>query len=258
MRVWFVVILISLLGNAFSQNRKFLIHLNKAYPFVVDERTGGASRLDVFDLDREDIAGCLIDATNNWLSSEEYPILEQDSSLNKICNSAALKMRSSRFKNKVYWQREQKNFDYALKLAKVPHRMFTTYGFILDLLDLEKRDKFFFDRRVKTSDLSLYEGERPTVMNENHKDYIEPVPLSPKTESQMCQEYIAIMLKNKGLKRAKSGVYSQIGVSVRVDERSLNRKRRPIMYVVVMLSGKQSQRFADPEKIKLSLSGYDE
>jgi hypothetical protein len=43
-----------------------------------------------------------------------------------------------------------------------------------------------------------------------------------------------------------------------MENKSLNRSRRPFIYVAVMMSGKQSQRFPEPEEIKLSLSGYDE
>ncbi|OIQ25469.1 MAG: hypothetical protein BM555_06710 [Crocinitomix sp. MedPE-SWsnd] len=258
MRIILVYISLFAFANAYSQNRKFLVHLNKAYPFLVEETSGGSSKIDVEDFDRKEISGYFISAANGWIESLELKRLEQDSSLNKICNSAVLKFSSSRFKNKVYWQREQKNFDYALKLAKVPHRRFVSFGIMVDLLDLEKNEKFFFDRRVKTSDLSLYEGVRPKIMNENHPDYVEPVPLEAKSEAQLCQAFLEQMKKSKAFNKLKKGNYSQIGISVRIEEKSLNRSKRPFLYAVVIFSGKQSPKFDQPEKIKLSLSGYDE
>ncbi|MBD3638420.1 MAG: hypothetical protein HUJ25_13800 [Crocinitomicaceae bacterium] len=251
MNKWWLGILILMLGfSGQAQNRKFLIHLNKQDPFKYDEIAAGAERLDLINLNTQQVCGVVLNGVNSQLSKKLREPLVQDSLLNKICYSGVQTYSTSRYTKRKTWKKEEKNINYALKLNHSRHKMFAAYAFKVDLLDLPGRDKFYCDKRNFDSDLHLYAGHRPKIRNPEHEDYVEPVPLFAKTEQQMVETLLELLESNGCMRNIMSRKFTRIGMAVRMEERSLYRTKRPYMYVVMILSGKQNYHTKKKDKLE--------
>jgi hypothetical protein len=246
-----VFILFLLLGfSGKAQNRKFLIHYIRQNGKMYELHEVNAQRLDLHSLAKEEVSGNVIAGINAFLARKLRKPLVQDSILNKICFSGVETFSTSRFRNRKTWRKEQKNLDYALKLDQSKNRLFVAYAFRVSLLDLDVKEKFYCDKRVGESEIDLYRGNKPKFGNPKHEDYVEPVPLSPMTNEQMLNEVLKKLNQNGCLKNIFSRKFSQIGIAVRMEKRSLSRSKRPYMYVMLMLAGKQNQYMKKKDRLE--------
>ena len=249
MKIVLAILCCALSLYSFDQNRKFLIHLNVQDPFKYDE-TGTSGRLNVDELDEAAVCGMIIHGINETLQRTHKPKITQDSLLNKICFSGVETFAYSRFSKRKNWRKEQKNLDYALKITKSENKMFISYAFRVDLLDLSWKDKYYYDWRLKESDLDLYKGKKPKIHDPEDEDYKEPVPLRAKTYHQMLKETLQQMKYNGCMKNISSSYFTQLGLAVKIDERSLHRNKRPCMFVMIMLAGKQSYQMKKKDRLE--------
>ncbi|UKN03336.1 hypothetical protein K6119_07385 [Paracrocinitomix mangrovi] len=238
----FSLVYISLLLSvvAFPQYRNFLVHLNQSEGIEYKLLDGTNQRLDLFHLDREEISGFILSSFKDKLNKKLITDFEQDTLLNKICNSAVLNYSSSKFKKRHQWNKEQRIINYALKLQEVKYRRFYSYAFQVDLLDFSPGHKYYFDRKNEDNPLQLYEGEYPKVKDPEHDDYEEPLPIYAKTELQMVDEFFNRIERSRVMNELYSREFSRIGIAVKMDETSLLCKKRPKMSVVLIIAGKQN------------------
>ncbi len=174
--------------------------------------------------------------------------MASDSILNRIAFSAIKHTSKRAFSDRRKWKKETRSFEYALKLSGSDYKMLETFRFEVDLLDFISSSRFYYDRRIKTSDLDLYAGRPEKIRNSDHEDYVEPVPLKSKTEDAVMEQMFSQWVSNRGWKESTSRAYSRIGVACRLETRSLNRSKRPFMYVIVVLAGKQNMLLKKKDK----------
>lgn len=236
-----LLFILFLASTAFGQNRKFLIQVNKEEPFTYSYSAGQNGRLDLINFDSHAVAWMLLEGFEEYQKIKNRPVLEQDSVLNKICLAAVKTIGKSRFRSRKHWKKEQKNLRYALKISNSNYKLFQSFAFTVDALDLPKGAAFYFDRRNEDCALQLYKGKPSYIRDPEHPDYVEPEPIYAKTDRMLMEEFVEMFRRKAGLWYVSSEYYSRIGLAVRLEERSIHRKKRPYLYVILMIAGKQNQ-----------------
>lgn len=249
-KILFIVMIATFGSSCLGQNRKFLIHVNQASPYMYEEEQASGMRLDAESLNVDAICGGAVADINAKLRKKIRKPLQQDSILNMICRSGVATYSSSKYASRKTWRKEQKSIDYALKMQHSTNKMFIAYAFKVDLLDLSSKEKFYCDRRNRDSDLLLYEGDAPRIRNPEHEGYVEPIPLGLKSEEQAVAALMQHLENNGGVRDVFSKRFTQVGIAVKLEKRSLYRSRRPYMYVVVILAGKQNNYMKKKDKLE--------
>lgn len=249
-KILFIVMIATFGSSCSGQNRKFLIHVNQASPYMYEEEDASGMRLDAENLDTDAICGGVVVDINARLRIKTRRPLQQDSILNMLCRSGAATYTPSKYANRKNWRNEQKSIDYALKLQHSTNKMFISFAFKVDLLDLSTKERFYCDRRNKDSELLLYEGDSPRIRNPEHEDYVEPIPLSLKREEQAVAALMQQLENRGGVRDIFSKRFTQFGIAVKMEKRSLYRSRRPHMYVVIILAGKQNNYMKKKDKLE--------
>lgn len=224
----------------FGQNKKFLIDYNQAERFFYQEQEAGGQEIRLTDFDGAALSAMVITKVNNELSRKLRPELVEDSILNKMAFSAIKYVPRKAYHDRHKWKKEKRSFDYALKLSGSKFRMLEAYRYQIDLLDYVPGGRFYFDRRIGTSELNLYAGRPNKIKDREHEDYEEPIPLSSKTEQKVVETIFEQFESRGAWKSMTSRKYSRIGLACRVETKSLNRSKRPQMYIIVFLLGKQN------------------
>ena len=242
MNRFLLFILILSNGVVLAQSKKFMAAIDSAGEEYFDLPADFTKmRLDPFDLDKKGCSGLIIRGVNFRRNQRGRKPLEQDSLLNKFCEAGIETFYKGSFKSHRTWKKEQKGILRALHIKRSQHKLFWAKVFTVDLLDWPEGRAFYFLKNGNTK-MRLYEGSQPPTTNPLVDGYVEPKPLEAITEKQLVYRLIEVF-PNKGTSRdILCKKYSRIGVSVMVDDYSLNRQRRPRVYVVLMMAGKRTQK----------------
>lgn len=226
--------------SSFGQNRKFLIDFNQSERFLHADAEASEHRVDIKNFDASQMSAMFLKKVDEELSKKLRPALTQDSILNQMAHSAIKFVARKTYKDRQKWRKEKRSFEYALKLSASKYRMLEAYRYQIDLLDYIAGGRFYFDRRIQTSSLNLYAGRPVKIKDPEHEDYVEPVPLEPKTE-QAVVDLLLKKLESRGAWRdILSRKYYRIGVATKLEVKSMNRSKRPFIYVIILIAGKQN------------------
>jgi hypothetical protein len=238
---------------AVAQDRKFLERVDVTAPQFYVETTAGGGRMDLVNFNAGAYAGLMIGTFNEHRRLRARPVLEQDSLLNRIALAAILSYNRNKYIYSGEWKKERSSIKYALHHQHASFKMYWAHAFALDVLDLDLRKPFYCDKKNPESDLSLYEGKKPAIIDPEAEGYVAPVPLAAVTDQEFCKRLLGFFsgaIQDELLDDA----YSRIGVALKVDPRSIKvGAYRPRVFVIVVLGGKRLQEVRVPEKVANSV-----
>lgn len=244
-------LLFELAFSAFGQNNQYFDRLDRTElePYVA--RAATQAELDVMNLDKQGYAGLLLEGINSVRTLKQRAVFEQDSAFNQMCNVGVKHFPQAYFRNKTKRHKIIRYAEFGLRHLKGKHRMFRVFSFNYNLTTLSNLTPFYYARNDETSPLKLFWGRRPRVTDPNHEDYEEPKPVRPISEKEFVRGLCRAFEHSKGGKDLLSRNFTHIGIAIRVDEFTLNRKKIPRAFVMVIIGGKQIQKARDVEPAKL-------
>ncbi len=166
--------------------------------------------------------------------------LKQDSIYNKICETSLQIFNKSIFRSKQIWNRKKKYFYKALIQLNSNYRFYHAFVFKVKLVDYTWQ-KYYYDRNDTDSDLHLIYGNKKdnkVKLDEGFElEYIKPI-----SEALLMTNILRKLVQYFGKKNFGSNYYSKIGFSIKLNEKSVNRRAIPEVYVMVMIGGKVMQK----------------
>ena len=246
-----IFILVGMSINSYAQNRRYYANLATTKAFFIEEGIATENKLDVIHFDAHNYAGMVLNNLNATRAKRGRKDLVQDSTFNRMCKLGVNHFSKSFFTSRKHRNKVVRYTDFSLRKMKGEHRLFRAIVFTQNVVHLSDRNNFYLDRRDKTTDLQLFEGEKSTAKPED-EDYIEPVPVKELTEKQFVWEVIKSIKRENGARELITRNYTHVGVSIRIDPTSINKKRVPRVFVMVLLGGKQTQKvkIRDPYPVK--------
>ncbi len=241
-----LVVLIILLGVAqinLAQNRRFLAKVKTIVTQKYDEDISPSeAEVDVINFDRGLYASLIFSKVNMLRNKKGRQELGQNSLLNRISSAGIEEFSKSRFTSRKYWMKEKKSINMALIQNRSNYKLFSAYAFIIDLADLNPRASFFYDRKKDFGGTALFKGKRPTTKESHKEGFKEPEEVEMLSEVEFSEEIIKLLNKKGASSVLYSKKFSQIGISIRIDERTLHRNKRPCAYVMIVFGGKKMQK----------------
>ena len=200
-----------------------------------------SNRLDVFRLDEDYLSSISIKGINAKRKQRLRSNFEQDTLLNQICVSGINSFFRSRFKRRSTWRKEQKTILRALEEYQSDCNIFSARAFMIDLLDWPLSSAFYYLKKSTKTELKLFQGKQPPSTNPVVDGYEEPIPIETVTEKQFVDRIIETIPRKGPNSDLLSRKYSRIGIAMKIDASTLNRERRPRVYVILVLAGKRLQ-----------------
>ncbi|MFT5821805.1 MAG: hypothetical protein ACI8ZM_003061 [Crocinitomix sp.] len=230
----------------FGQKQKYYNQIERTECDQIEVRAAGTVELEVLDFDQQNYSGMLMEELNLKRKTRGRPGFELDSTFNRICNTGVKHFSRSIFSNRKNQRRLIRYTEFGIRYLRGDHRLFKAYSFYFNLTHLHNYTKFFYAAGDETTKLKLFVGKRPRTMSPTHEDYEEPIPVKPITEKEFGASIIQALLRDDGAVEFFSKNYSHIGVSMRIDEYSINRRKIPRAYIMIIIGGKQTQKIRAP------------
>lgn len=229
-----------------AQNRKFLDSLKYLNDIAYQETAPSNQQVDVVHFDPNYYGGIILSVLNSERSKKGKGAFVQDTLFNRIAVAGLKTFSKSRFTDKSKWRKEQKSINYALIKHKSKHKVFDAYAFMVDFMDYSQIGSFYYDPKDQSDTPRLYKGKRSKAKRPDHEDYFEPVPVDMVTEIEFGEQILKMISKHSGTMSLMSKKYTQIGVAVKIDRRTLYRSKRPKGYVIIIFGGKKNQKIKVP------------
>lgn len=189
---------------------------------------------------RSKLTGLLYDIAN----TRRTPMYESHI-LMQLSEAAITAWRGTQYEDRQRWRRLEKYFDRTRHTTITSFNLIQTASFRIDLMD-HQGEAYYYDRKGPEGSLNLYQGKRPQTKEEKEET---PVPVPFMTEEQLEEQMIKYLKRRRLYRPLKRGIYSYVGVQVRVDERSLYKSKIPTARVVIFLGAKRLKdvKIRDPK-----------
>ncbi len=196
---------------------------------------------DEFDFLSEDIERvsliCLSELKS--ISRNRPDELKTSETLATLARLATKAWRGSQYADKKKWGRIAKHFRRAFERSTSKFNYTKQVSFRIKLVQNNKRS-FYCDKKVGISETNLYKGNKPKHLTKAEKEELpDPVPLANMTEVELLEQFIAQVKRKRILSDLKKGRYAFVGVSIQVDENTMNRNRIPTARVVLVLGARR-------------------
>lgn len=225
-----------------AQNRKYFERLDAALPVEVTSAQANENKLDVLAFDQQNYDEILIDFVNAIRKRKSQKDFGLDTMLNRFSHFAVQNFPKSFFTKRKYAKKVVRYTDLSLRRMGMENRVFEARCFYVDLMEMKGTGNFYFKRLDQTTELRLFLGDRPRISNPDHPDYVEPIPMSPLSETGFCKSFFKCLKRELGMRNLLNRSFTQLSIGVRVDPTSLNRKKIPRAFVYVIVVGKQMQK----------------
>ena len=254
----FIIIMLTL-SMSWGQNQRYYDWLDRTERDSVKIKAPSIQEMNVLDFDRADFSGKLLHELNLQRTRKGRQEWQQNEAFMQVCNVGVKHFSKSFFKkSRKYRHKVTRYTEFGLRHMNASCRMFRAFTFYVNLTNLKKYSRYYFSRKDDTSPLRLYMGKRPRISDPEHEEYEKPLPVKPLTEDDFVRTLIGTI---KGASNARELVlrrYSDIGIAMRLDEHTINRRKPPHVFVMIIVGGRQLQdtKTVDPSKV-LPSSNYD-
>lgn len=233
----------------FGQNHRYYSQIERTECDPIEVREAQDVELEVLDFDQQYYSGMILHELNLKRKTRGRPGFELDSTYNRICNTMVKQFSRGYFNGRKKRRRVNRFTEFGIRYLRGDNRLFKNYNFYFNLTNLTKHTRYFYARGDETTKLKLFIGKRPRTMSPTHEDYVKPTPVKPITEKQFGAAMIQSLLRRDGSIEFFSKNYSHIGISMRIDEYTINRQQIPMAQIMIIIGGKQTQKVRDPYTI---------
>ncbi|MDX2361043.1 MAG: hypothetical protein QNK23_09570 [Crocinitomicaceae bacterium] len=210
--------------------------LDVTYP--IDESRPIDEEYDFLVEGMDDLENLFLSAVKK--SSKNRPDeLEQSQTLSSLSSLATQYWRGSQYANTKKWTKLSILIKQAARRSTCHFSIIKSLSFRITLVNNHGR-RFYHDRKGPEGQLNLYMGNRPSVL-ENEED-IELEPVTFHHEDYLVAEFLRKIRKKSMLSELRRGVYAYVGISVQIDEKTLNRKKLPTARIVILLGARRLQK----------------
>lgn len=245
MRLIFFFFVILSLQVTFAQNKRYYDLLDRTERNELKVRAATAELVNIVDFDNQLYAGMILEQLNQARKKKGRSLFVEDTAFAQVCNVGVKHFASSYFKSKKMTDRVVHYTEFGLRHLQSHHRLFKAYCFYVNLTHLNRFTPFYYHSADETTALKLFKGRRPNTLNPEHPDYETPTPVQPITELELVEGINELLRKKDGSAELFSKSYTHIGISVRLDQYSINRNKIPHAFVMVIIGGKQTQKASD-------------
>ncbi|NOQ71284.1 MAG: hypothetical protein GQ574_04750 [Crocinitomix sp.] len=240
-RILFISLLLIPLIS-FDQNKRFYEAIDTSTVKFAEEWGASGAKLDVLNFDDQNYEGAILDELNKVRSVRNRSLFIQDSAYNRMCLAGMETFTkkycgSNKFRDRIYRYTE-----IGIRRMQGVNKVFRVFTFSVSLIDLGSREYFYFDRRNFDSELQLYKGNTPTTRNPDNENYVEPIPVAKLDEQAFAQSFLKKLKRAMGGQDLQSKNFTHIGLAMRLDARSVRKRRTPKALVMIILGGKQTQK----------------
>jgi hypothetical protein len=164
--------------------------------------------------------------------------LQVSSTLSALSDLATQTWKGSHYSDAKKWGKLSKYFRRAAARSTSRFNLMKEMSFRISLVDNHGR-RFYHDRQGPEGELNLFFGKRPTKKAGEDEEVEDPVPLNFFSEQVMVESFLKQIRRKNVLSDLKKGNFAYVGLSVEIDERTLNRNRIPTARVVVVLGARR-------------------
>lgn len=219
------------------------------YEYSENEIDGsGIGMLSKVNLDIESLKGITLFQLNTERRKKNLTVFGVDSVLTQMSQSLLNDFRTSSFISSDSWGRKRRALKNILQMQGHSNKLCSAHAFTVDILDLPFGDRFHYRIADGESDIHLYEGRKPTKKEKEKKDYTEPEPLTL-IDGKVFSARVLESLKNNSKYEIYSKEFTTLGVSFKLDQRSMNCRKRPRLFGIIIFGGKRTQKVKIHPKI---------
>lgn len=226
----------------FGQKQKFYDQIERTECDPIELFAAESSELEILDFDQQYYSGMIMHELNLKRGLRGKPGFVLDTTFSRICNTGVKHFSRSYFSSRKQHRRMIKYTEFGIRYLKGEHRLFKAYTFYFNLTNLNGHSRFYHAGGDETTRLKLFQGKRPRTMNPDNENYVKPIPVKPITEIEFSASIIQQLIRHDGAVEFYSKNYSHFGISMRVDEFSINRRKIPRAYIMIVIGGKQTQK----------------
>ena len=173
------------------------------------------------------------------LCSTKYNELRYSKMLQQMANFASLSWKGSGYSNQKKWASLEKRFKRIKRRTITGFNIVKCISFRIPLTE-SKSKQVYFDNEDSTSEFHLFYGKKLTKKEiEEGKTPVSVVELS---RNELEKKFISHLKRNGVYNDICKGVYSSIGISIKIDENTLKKNTLPTARVVLFLGSKRLQR----------------
>lgn len=183
----------------------------------------------------------LISSIYSLTQNKTQPI-RQSKMLNAFAEATTLAWKGSHYSDKKKWAGLSNHFRRAGNKIQTGFNHIQTFSCRVNLMNSGGK-KFYYDRSGTKGELNLYLGERPKTKEEKEA---EKIPVSFCTEAQINEQIMHYLARQGIIRKLKKGIYTYVGISIEVDEKSLYKNKIPTARVVVFLGARRLQKIIIP------------
>lgn len=164
--------------------------------------------------------------------------LQESAALRSLTSAAATAWYGSQYSERDRWRKLEKYFQRSNHQLVSKFNILKTTSFRIPLMETPNRG-FYFDRHGDEGALNLYQGKRPTSKEDKEK---EKIPVRCYTEKELVDRLLKNLNRGGFYRGIRNGIYTFVGVSIQIDEKSLYKNKIPTARVVIMFGAKRLQR----------------
>lgn len=236
------------LSLGFAQPQRYFDQLDRTERLPASERCASENEMEVIDFDRENYAELLFFEINRFRKRKRLKPFIQDSVFNQVCNTCVKHLpRSLLMRNGAPERKTIRYIDLGIRHLEGENRVFTAYSFYTNLTDLRRMTTYYYDRRGPDGEMNLYLGTRPTGSDKKGKK-AQLRPVEAITEKEWTRRIMKTLYRRAKSFGIRSRDYTHVGISVRLNEYTVERKAIPHAYVMIIVGGKQTFDIREPRQ----------
>ncbi len=203
---------------------------------AIEASNVGAQQFDPLAFSKEDFQHTVLAYLKRCSKNKRFT-LQESFHLKRICEITLKTIRNSYFKDRSKFRKILKRAQHA-SLSKFG--LIEVYSFEIPLIQA-RSGQFYYDRKGVEGTLNLYYNQQKMSKKakEMQEDPPEPKPVLLYTEAEIMQAIENKIKRNSIYSELQSGNYYAAGISMEVNEKTLFRKKVPMLRVVVALGSKR-------------------
>lgn len=234
---FFILFICFVTSVSFGQKKRFFGVLdNTPFVFYPESFRPSERDLEIVHFDSIRAASSFLHSISNHKYRIAKIPFKQDSIYNRICLTVLNSLNGSIYINPSVWLKKRRYIYKALTKMKSNYRFYHAFAFKIKLVKYGI-GSYYYDKNDDETDLGLVYGSKTKNKKKVEKgeslDYIEPI-----TELKFDEILLKKVMRSLGRSNFKLSYYDRIGIAIKVNPRTVNRRAIPEAKVVIMLGGK--------------------
>ncbi|MFT5780345.1 MAG: hypothetical protein ACI837_003307 [Crocinitomicaceae bacterium] len=228
--------------HSFGQSRLFITEARKLVQIVdvatdIEEIIPSSEDYDFLAQGSESLEQLFIAELKRNSRSRPDELMES-ATLAALSDLATRTWKGSHYSDSKKWNNLRKYFKRAANRSTSRFNLMKEMSFRISLVDNHGR-KFYHDRSGMEGELNLFFGKKPKSKPGEDEELEDPVPLNFFSEQVIVEDFMKQIRRKHVLTDLKKGNFAYVGLSIEIDERTLNRNRIPTARVVVVFGARR-------------------